>query len=129
MGFHTGRDGSLQVGGVTMAKVASWSMSSSIELRDISKVGDCDKTVEPGPRTTEGQAVIWYYDSAPKALLERLFNTGDPQGDVTMRVGWGSRQMTFKALVTSAQVTCAVGEVMQATVGFRVQGAMTSVTL
>ncbi|MFZ9260901.1 MAG: hypothetical protein ACO23G_10740 [Limnohabitans sp.] len=129
MPFYTGQHGSIEVDGVVIAKVQSWSFSSSLELKDVSKVGDCESSYEPGKRNSQGSAQIWYYDDAPKPLLAKLLNTGGAAGAFTMRLRWGPKRLTFPAIITSADVTCSVGEVMSAAIGFTVNGKLTEAVL
>jgi len=129
MPFYTGQHGSIEVDGVTVAKVQAWSFSSSLELRDVSKVGDCDPKYEPGKRESQGTASIWYYDDAPRSLLSKLLNTGEAAGAFTMRLRWGPKRLSFSAIVTSAAVTCSVGEVMSASIAFTVNGRLTEAQL
>lgn len=129
MGYYSGVDGFLESEGVRIGRVASWSLSADVELYDKSKVGDCVKSYEPGPRTITGSASIWYYNDEPKSLLSKVLNTGDPAGPFDMRLGWGAKQVSFKAIVTSANVSCEVGAVMQAQISFQVNGALTGAAL
>jgi hypothetical protein len=129
MPFYTGQHGSIEVDGVVVAKVQSWSFDSTLELKDTSKVGDCETSYAPGKRTSQGSAQIWYYDDAPKPLLSKILNTGDAEGAFTMRLRWGNKRLTFPAIVSSASVTCSVGEVMSAAIGFTVSGKLTEVVL
>lgn len=129
MGFYTGQDGYLESGGRRIGKVQSWSLDSSVALREVSKVGDCDKTYAPGIRTTTGTALIWYYDDEPASLLGRVMRTGEPLGNTSFKLGWGAKSVSFNGVVTRASINCSSGGIMQASIEFQASGAFTGVAL
>jgi hypothetical protein len=48
---------------------------------------------------------------------------------VTISLGWGEKAVSFTALLTSGELSCQVGEVMQAQVSFSVCGDLKGVAL
>jgi hypothetical protein len=78
-----------------------------------------------------GSATIFYYDDAPKSLLERVVKTAVvSESDIlTIKLGWGTKFIQGDCIITSAELNCAVGEVMQASIQFQFTGAPTGVAL
>ena len=85
----------------------------------------------PGLRQYSGSATIFYYDDAPKPLLQRIIGTSavSESDTLALKLGWGGKYVQGNVIITSGELNCAVGEVMQATIQFQFTGALTGVTL
>lgn len=147
MAFHSGTDGELYIDGVKAAKVRSWSFAVSLGLLDTTNLGDTDSTVIPGIRTTTGNCALFYYADDPhnvgtnsaSVLIKKLLKAGsagvaaEPE---TVRLRLKIKDATAAGkfiegpvLLTSASMSCAVGEVMSAEVAFQFTGAVEGVAL
>ena len=131
MTYYSGKDGSLTYNGTAVAKVNNWSISAQVETLETTALADGDRTYVPGLRTVSGSAVIFYYDNAPVPLLERIVKTSSvAESDaLVIKLQWGAKLIQGTCIITSAELNCAVGEVMQASIQFQFSGAPTSVTL
>jgi len=132
MSYYSGKDGYLKYNGVTVAKVSNWSVSSTVETLDVTNLSSSDRAFVPGLRSSTGSATIFYYDEAAVPLLGRIIKTaavGEPD-ILAIRLGWGtSKFIEGDCIITSGELNCAAGEIMQATIQFQFTGAPTSVSL
>lgn len=136
MTYYSGKDGTLTYNGKLVAKVSSWSFSSSVDTLETTALTDGDRSYVPGLRQYSGSATIFYYenppnDSAPKPLLERIISTNAvSESDIVgIKLGWNKKTIDGNVIITSGELNCAVGEVMQATIQFQFTGTLTGVTL
>ena len=131
MGYLSGRDGSITYAGVKLAKVASWSFSAAVEALETTSLADAARSYTPGLKSANGSCSIWLYESNAKSLLSKVVRTDAPSDAdiVEMTLGFGVNAVTFKALITNAELAMAVGSVMQANLQFNVSGDLTGVTL
>lgn len=131
MSYYSGKDGTLTYNGSSVAKVSNWSISSTVDTLETTVLADNDRTYVPGLRTSSGSATIFYYDEAAKPLLERIIKTSAvSESDIlTIKLGWGTKFIQGACIITSGELNCAVGEVMQASIQFQFTGAPTGVTL
>jgi hypothetical protein len=131
MTYYSGKNGTLTYNGSSVAKVSNWSFSSSVDTLETTAISDSERSYVPGLRQATGSATIFYYDDAPKPLLERIIGTSAiSESDIlSLKLGWGSKYVQGNVIITSGELNCAVGEVMQATVQFQFTGAVTGVSL
>lgn len=131
MSFLTGKDGTITYDGVKLAKVASWSLSSQVEALEVTSLADAARDYTPGLKSASGSCSVWMYDDAAKSLLSKVVRTDAPgEADkLQMTLGFGTKSVTFKCLLTEAELAMAVGEVMQAQLSFQVCGDMAAVVL
>ena len=131
MSYYSGKDGALAYGGATVAKVGNWSLSTTVETLDVTNLSLSDRAFVPGLRSSTGSATIFYHDQAPVPLLQRIIKTTDvSESDIlSIRLGWGANAIESACIITSAELSCAVGEVMQATIQFQFTGAPTGIDL
>ena len=131
MSYYSGKDGTLAYNGSTVAKVSNWSISTTVETLDVTNLAICDRTFVPGLRSSTGSATIFYYDQAPVPLLQRIIKTTEvSETDIlSIRLGWGTNAIESACIITSAELNCTVGEVMQATIQFQFTGVLTGVDL
>jgi len=125
MTCYTGKDGSLTVDGTRLARAASWQISTSLELYDVSRVGDCEKKYKGGAKVHTGTATIWY-DTESDQIIRNLMSgsSGQNSSPVSFVLGWGAGAFRFNAWLTDASVTCQVGAVTQAQISFQVEGEL-----
>lgn len=131
MTYYSGKNGTLTYNGNSVAKVSNWSFSSSVDTLETTAISDSERSYVPGLRQATGSATIFYYDDAPKPLLERIIGTSAvSESDIlSLKLGWGSKYVQGNVIITSGELNCAVGEVMQATVQFQFTGTATGVSL
>jgi hypothetical protein len=131
MSYYSGKDGFVSYNGTLVAKVSSWSFSSTVDTLEVTNLSLSDRTFVPGLRSSSGSATIFYYDDAAKPLIERVIKIDDVGEDdiLTIRLGWGAKYIQGSCIITSAELNCAVGEVMQATVQFQFTGVLAEVSL
>jgi len=132
MTYYSGKDGKLKYNGNEVAKVSNWSISAAVDTLETTVLADGDRSYVPGLRTISGNATVFYYDSAPVSLLERVVKIGavSERDDIlVIELKWGAKFINGNCIITSAELNCAVGEVMQASIQFQFTGAPTGVTL
>ena len=131
MTYYSGKDGTLTYDGTVVAKVSNWSISATVDTLETTVLTDGDRTYVPGLRTSSGSATIFYYNEAAEPLLERIIKTSSvSELDIlVIKLGWGTKLIQGSCIITSAELSCAVGEVMQASIQFQMTGAPTGVTL
>jgi hypothetical protein len=131
MTYYSGKDGTLTYSASLVAKVSNWSFSSSVDTLETTAISDSDRSYVPGLRQYSGSATIFYYDDAPKPLLQRIIGTSavSESDTLALKLGWGGKYVQGNVIITSGELNCAVGEVMQATIQFQFTGTLTGVTL
>ena len=147
MSYFSGQHGSLYIDSVKAAAVTNWSFNTSMSPLSTTTLEDTDNTIISGLRTTTGSCRLLYYQNGDKNsardLIEKLIKertTGSIDGIaaetelVTLKllINDGTttgKFITVEALLTSAAMSMAVGEVLSADVAFQVNGAPISVDL
>lgn len=138
--IYTGRDGSLQLNGTTLAKVANWSLQGELETLETTTLGDGQRTYTPGVQGFNGSASLLYYkDDTGKndagTLLRTVIKTSSVSSSdtisLTLRLNDGgvNSDITVTAYVTSVSIGASVGDVSRAEISFQVTGAPTTVTI
>ena len=70
MATHLGKDGLIKVGGETIAEVRSWSLSSSVEVVDGSRLGSDWKIQYPVQKSWHGSlSCFWDYEDTGQGVL------------------------------------------------------------
>jgi len=130
MAVFSGKDGSLRWNNKAIARVRSWSVQSNLETLDVTDLGDDARAYVAGLKSATGNASIYYHDDNNnfRELLDNVINTGTP-GSAQLELRWGGKKLNFTAFVTTASITCAVGEVMSADVSFQMTGDYDAITL
>lgn len=132
MTYYTGRDGSLFQGDTQIARVQTWSITAQVEPIETTDLGSNAREYVPGVKNATGTATIFYYLDAPKSLISKVLKTGAPNqttDPVAMSLRWGPKRLDFTAVLTQVDITCQIGEAMQAQISFNVTGDMTTITL
>lgn len=138
--IYTGRDGSLLLSGVTLAKVANWTLQGELETLETTTLGDSQRTYTPGVQGFNGSASLLYYTSDSNTndagtLLRKVIKTsGATTSDIvqmTLRLtdGATNHDVTVNAYITSVTFGATVGDVTRAEISFQVTGAPTTVTI
>jgi hypothetical protein len=138
----TGRDGRLLLGSSQLAKVTTWSLESSVEMLEITTLGENLRSFTPGIQGFTGSASLIYYKddngrNDASTLLQKLVRTGtggvttSDLVTLTLRLadGGSNRDVTFDAYITSATIGASVGEIVAAQISFQVTGALTGASI
>jgi hypothetical protein len=131
MTYHSGKDGTLTCNGSRVAKVSNWTLSANVETMETTTLTESDRSFVPGLRGYSGSATIFYYDDAPRPLLERVVGVSPVnESDIfKIRLGWGAKYIEGQCIITSGELSCAVGEVMQSSIQFQFTGPLVGAVL
>jgi len=138
--LYTGKDGRLLIDGTEQIKVASWSLSASLEVLESTTLGDDQRTYVPGVQEFNGSASLLYYNDgtgrndAATALKKVLKIGAVAEADtvtLTLRLVEGStnHDVELTAYITSVSFGASVGEITKAEISFQGTGALTTVTI
>ena len=77
---YTGRDGVMQLAGVTLAKVVSFSLQSNLETLETTTLNEHIRSYSPGVSGYSGSATLLYYKEDDGSfnttnLLNKLYKT------------------------------------------------------
>lgn len=157
MPFHAGQDGQLWLADQTVvpdssgglegqrlvAKVRSWSFTSTTEILDVTTLGDTDRIYREGLRTGSGNAQIFYYTNDDgTGNLSELINlqmgdrkdpgaggiSKDEPSKFTLKFLIGLERndpyyLIVRCTTTSFTLSMAVGEISSADMSFQFNGA------
>ena len=141
--FYSGKDGSLKVDTVEIAKLQSWDFSMSMAVIESTSMGDTDRILHNGLRSYSGSARAYYYtdtaggDSKLNKVLTAAIkeSEGSTAGDgantesteVTieciLKDGSSPRSIVFSAWITSVGMSSSVGEVSSVDFSWEANGA------
>jgi len=145
--YYSGQHGRLYINGSKAAAVTNWSLNSSMSPLTTTTLEDTDQTYINGLRSSTGSCSLLYYqdgnNNSARDLVEKLMkerSVGSTSGvagqaeNVSLKLyindgTTAGKSVTVDALITSAAMQMAVGEVLSAQVNFQVNGAPTSVDL
>jgi hypothetical protein len=139
---YTGRDGVMQLAGVTLAKVSSFSLQSDLETLETTTLGDSVRSYSPGILGYSGNASLLYYKDSNNAintadLLNKLIKTGtdgvSSSDTVELTFRWvdgnDNNDIKMTAYVTSASMGAATADLVRAEISFIGTGALSTVTI
>ena len=140
--IYTGRDGVLQLGGTTLAKVVNFSLQSNLETLETTTLGDNLRSYSPGVLGYSGSASLLYYKDDNGSInttnvLNKLIKTGTAgvastdTVELTLRWVDGTDENDIKLTVyiNSATIGAATGEITRADITFTGTGALSTVTI
>ena len=132
-----------------VAKVRDWSINLQHQPLDTTTLGDKDRVKTHGLRSYTGSGTLLYYtddSSNLDAILDQTFHKNDktdssatdfgqgadpPNAPVKLELaiaeGSTSRKLVLFAYITSVNITCSTGEVVQAAFSFEGHGAPTTI--
>ena len=139
---YTGRDGALQLGGTTLAKVVNFQLSSNLETLETTTLNEHIRVYVPGVVGYSGRATLLYYQEDDGSfnttdLLNKLYKTGN-EGvsssdtvDLTFRWvdGTDNNDIKLNAYITSATIGAATGDVVRAEIAFQGTGVLSTVSI
>lgn len=147
MAFYSGADGRLIIDGKQAARVRGWTYSVSQSTLDTTSLADTDRTVTEGIRSHTGSCSLWYYADTTgndagavlNKIIKARLNGNDPgiaNEAERLRLRLMIRDQTTEgkyiegeAVITSASMSMAVGEVLGAEIAFEFNGAPVAVNL
>jgi len=136
VGYYSGADGVMKVDDVQVARVTTFSFTSSQETLDVTTLGDRDRKLIGGTRSLSGSASIAYYsasgastgDQRAQYLIGKLIKTSGASNTVTLELGitnhaGGYDEIKFDAVITSIAMSSAQGEIFSADISFEAADA------
>lgn len=120
MAVFSGKDGKLQWGNTDVTRVRNWALQSTLDTLEVTDLGDDARAYVPGLKSATGTATIFYHDddTTLQKILDNIILTGTPSSGV-LDLSWGTKNIEMRVYITSANITCAAGEVMTADVSFQ----------
>jgi hypothetical protein len=126
--YFTGTDGAFFVDGTQTAKISGWSLNAQVSTLETTTLGDYAREYVAGIQSYSGTATLYYYVDVNnnldgKDLLEEVIRTTapdrTPQHSLTLRLQeLPVRQVKLKVVITSANITTSVGELVTAEISF-----------
>ena len=139
---YTGRDGVMQLGGTTLAKVVNFSLSANLETLETTTLNENIRSYTPGISGYSGSATLLYYKDDSNAinttdLLNKLYKTGttgvSSSDTVELTFRWvdgtDNNDIKLTAYITSANIGASTGEIVRAEIAFQGTGALSTVTI
>ena len=128
--YYSGQDGSLFLQGQQVAKVKTWSLSFATDALETTTLAEIARTYTTGLKSATGTCTVMYYDDAPVNLLNQL-NQSSPGTSPTCRLklAFDSKYIEFDAVLTSGNLACTVGEIMQVDITFQMSGDLVASSL
>ena len=139
---YTGRDGVLQLGGTTLAKVVSFQLSSNLETLETTTLNEHIRSYSPGVAGYSGSATLLYYKDDDgnfntADILNKLYKTGtdgvSSSDTVELTFRWvdgtDNNDIKLTAYITSASIGAATGDIVRAEIAFQGTGSLSTVTI
>ena len=139
---YTGRDGVLQLGGTTLAKVVSFQLTSDLETLETTTLNEHIRSYSPGVAGYRGSATLLYYKDDDgnfntADILNKLYKTGtdgvSSSDTVELTFRWvdgtDNNDIKLTAYITSASIGAATGDIVRAEIAFQGTGALSTVTI
>ena len=139
---YSGRDGVLQVGGTTLAKVVNFQLSANLETLETTTLNEHIRVYSPGVVGYSGSATLLYYKEDDGTfnttnILSKLYRTGidgvSSSDTVELTFRWvdgtDNNDIKLTAYITSASIGAATGDIVRAEVAFQGTGALSTVTI
>lgn len=139
---YTGRDGVLQLGGTTLAKVVNFQVSSNLETLETTTLNEHIRSYSPGVVGYSGSATLLYYKDGSGNInttnvLNKLYKTGtsgvSSSDTVELTFRWvdgtDNNDIKLTAYITSASIGAATGDIVRAEIAFQGTGALSTVTI
>ena len=139
---YTGRDGALQLGGTTLAKVVNFQVSSNLETLETTTLNEHIRSYSPGVVGYSGSATLLYYKDGSGSInttnvLNKLYKTGtsgvSSSDTVELTFRWidgtDNNDIKLTAYITSASIGAATGDIVRAEIAFQGTGQLSTVTI
>ena len=139
---YTGRDGVMQLGGTTLAKVVNFQLSSNLETLETTTLNEHIRSYSPGVAGYSGSATLLYYKDDDDNfnttnILNKLYKTGtdgvSSSDTVELTFRWvdgtDNNDIKLTAYITSASIGAATGDIVRAEIAFQGTGALSTVSI
>jgi hypothetical protein len=124
--YYSGQDGSVELGGQPVAKVVEWSLTANTDALEVTTLSEDTRKFTTGVRSASGALTVLYYQDAPVKLLNQLNQDTDEDAAIgataRLKLKFDTKFFEFDAVLTSAELSCVVGEVMRVNVNFTMSG-------
>ncbi len=136
--YYAGQDGSVEFGTSSpnvapVAKVVQWSLTANTDALEVTTLGQDVRAFTTGVRSASGAMTVLYYDDAPVKLLNQVNQDTDADNSISslarLKLKFDTKSLEFDAVLTSAELSCVVGEVMRVNVNFTMSGDFVSKSL
>ena len=131
--YYAGQDGSVELGGNAVAKVVEWSLAANTDALEVTTLSEDVRAFTAGLRTASGSLTVLYYDDAPVNLLNQVNQDTAANAAITatarLKLKFDTKFFEFDAVLTSAELSCVVGEVMRVSVSYTMSGDFVSKSL
>ena len=131
--YYAGQDGSVELGGVAVAKVVQWSLTANTDALEVTTLSEDVRAFTTGVRSASGALTVLYYDDAPVELLNQVNQDTTADNSITsvarLKLKFDTKFLEFDAVLTSAELSCVVGEVMRVNVNYTMSGDFVSKSL
>ena len=131
--YYAGQDGSVALGGVAVAKVVQWSLTANTDALEVTTLSEDVRAFTTGVRSASGALTVLYYDDAPVKLLNQVNQDTTADNSITsvarLKLKFDTQFLEFDAVLTSAELSCVVGEVMRVNVNYTMSGDFVSKSL
>jgi hypothetical protein len=131
--YYAGQDGSVELGGVAVAKVVQWSLTANTDALEVTTLSEDVRAFTTGVRSASGALTVLYYDDAPVKLLNQVNQDTTADNSITsvarLKLKFDTKFLEFDAVLTSAELSCVVGEVMRVNVNYTMSGDFVSKSL
>jgi len=136
--YYAGQDGSVEFGTssdntAAVAKVVQWSLTANTDALEVTTLGQDVRAFTTGVRSASGAMTVLYYDDAPVKLLNQVNQDTTADNSISslarLKLKFDTKSLEFDAVLTSAELSCVVGEVMRVNVNFTMSGDFASKSL
>ena len=136
--YYAGQDGSVEFGTssdntAAVAKVVQWSLTANTDALEVTTLGQDVRAFTTGVRSASGAMTVLYYDDAPVKLLNQVNQDTTADNSITsvarLKLKFDTKFLEFDAVLTSAELSCVVGEVMRVNVNYTMSGDFVSKSL
>lgn len=133
--YYAGQDGSVEFGTSSasvapVAKVVQWSLTANTDALEVTTLGQDVRAFTTGVRSASGAMTVLYYEDAPVKLLNQVNQDTDADNTISslarLKLKFDTKSLEFDAVLTSAELSCVVGEVMRVNVNFTMSGDFAS---
>ena len=123
MAIYSGKDGKVEWANVAVTRVRNWTLQSAFDTLETTDLGADSRAYVAGLKSATGSMTIFYHDdnTSLKSILDNVILSGAPSA-AKLELRWGAKKIQMNAFVNSAAITCSVGEVMSAELGFTMTG-------
>ena len=110
-----------------------WSLTANTDALEVTTLGQDVRAFTTGVRSASGAMTVLYYDDAPVKLLNQVNQDTTADNSIAsvarLKLKFDTKFLEFDAVLTSAELSCVVGEVMRVNVNYTMSGDFVSKSL